>query len=125
MTVELTQINNNLRNQIELLEAKLAHYEELNSSELQDAIASGSRDRRKLEKRLKELTRLNKKLNSLVESSHERCRDLERQLAILRQENLELLNELRKFESRDRTLAVENDRIFTHNAKVLHELNST
>lgn len=48
-----------------------------------------------IEQRLKETTSLNKKLNTLLEVSHKRTRQLQEQLTSLRDQNLELSKKLK------------------------------
>jgi chromosome segregation ATPase len=125
LTLELTELNENLRNQVEILDAKLAKYEEMETSELQmSRLSSKELDTkyRKLEKRFNEVVGLNEKMNGMLESAHQRGRDLEDQMSNLRKENLGLMEKLRHFESRNRSLLSQNERIISRNAKILDEI---
>ena len=88
IVAELTAANASLRRQVEDLEAKLASQGSSDSGTNYKAECS------RLEKRLKEATNMNEKLNGLLENAHKRTHTLQEQLTALREQNLELTKKL-------------------------------
>ena len=88
IVAELTAANASLRRQVEDLEAKLASQGSSDSGTNYKAECS------RLEKRLKEATNMNEKLNELLENAHKRTHTLQEQLTALREQNLELTKKL-------------------------------
>jgi chromosome segregation ATPase len=100
LTVGLTEINENLKNQFEVLSENLAKCEgnEEMTSELslvKDDVNELVERYRKLGRRFGKLKKCCEKLNEIVDKAHARNRELEGALGKLRQENLDLVEKAR------------------------------